>query len=44
MAMWPEIGKTVRKAMDGWATTLRFVVCVLVLAAAAMAVLFVCSL
>ncbi len=39
--MWPEIGKTVRKAMDGWATTVRFVVCVLVLTAAVAAVLFV---
>lgn len=41
--MWPEIGRTVRKAMDGWATTVRFVVCVLILAAAATAILFACS-
>ncbi|MGW4533521.1 hypothetical protein ACWEOI_21480 [Nocardia sp. NPDC004340] len=33
--MWAEIGKTVRKAMDGWPALWRFVVVVLVLTAAA---------
>ncbi|WP_280456023.1 hypothetical protein [Nocardia brasiliensis] len=42
--MWPEIGKTVRKAMDGWSAAARFVVCVATLTAAAVVVLLVCSL
>lgn len=33
--MWTEIGKTVRKAMDGWPALCRFVVCIAVLTAAA---------
>jgi hypothetical protein len=33
--MWAEIGKMIRKAMDGWSALGRFVICVLVLTAAA---------
>lgn len=42
--MWSEIGKTVRKAMDGWGAVARFVVCVMVLTAAAAVLLLVCAL
>jgi hypothetical protein len=33
--MWSELGETVRKAMEGWPALWRFVVCVVVLTAAA---------
>ncbi|WP_267465067.1 hypothetical protein [Nocardia nova] len=34
--MWSELGKTVRKAMEGWQALWRFVVIVVVLTAAAL--------
>lgn len=42
--MWNEIGRTLRKAMDGWAATARLVMCLLALSAAGTAILFVSSL
>lgn len=39
--MWTEIGKTIRKAMDGWPALGRFVVCVLVLTTAAAVLMWV---
>lgn len=41
--MWREIGKTVRKAMDDSDMTLRFVICVVSLAAAVALVVVVAT-
>ncbi|WP_267888496.1 hypothetical protein [Nocardia yamanashiensis] len=42
--MWREIGLTVRKAMAKWSALWRFVVCVVVLTAAAAVLLWVSGL
>jgi hypothetical protein len=39
--MWREIGETVRMGMTNWGTTARLCVCVAVLAAAAVLIIWV---
>lgn len=39
--MWQQIGKTVRMAMANWGMTARLCVCVIILTAAAVAIIWV---